>query len=169
MWGEVSSVTLIRSWPAGLFYQNTFCWSVAQSRPTLFDPRDCSMPGFPVLHYLLEFAQTCVHWIRDAIQLSHPLSPPSPPALNLSQHQDLLHWIELILCIVSWPKYWSFSFSISPSNEYSGWTGLISLPSKGLSRVVSRTTVWKHQFFGPQPSLWPNSHKCTWLLERAKC
>ena len=61
---------------------------------------------------------------------------------------------ELVLCI-RWPKYWDFSFSISPSNEYSG---LISFLSKGIPRVFSSTTVWKHQFFGIQPSLWSNSH-----------
>ena len=69
-----------------------------------------------------------------------------------------------------WPKYWSFSFSISSSNEYSGLTsfrtGLISLQSKGFSRVFSSTTTWKHQFFGAQPSLWSNSHIHTWLLEK---
>ena len=67
---------------------------------------DCSTPGFPVLYYLPEFAQTHVHWVSDAVQPSHPRYPTSPPALNLSQHQGL--------------KYWSVSFSISPSNEYSG-------------------------------------------------
>ena len=75
------------------------------------------MPGFPLLHYLLEFAQTQVHWVSDATQPSHPLSLPSPSALNLSQHQGFFQWVRL--CI-RWPKYWSFSFSISPSNEYSG-------------------------------------------------
>ena len=54
---------------------------------------DCSMPGFPVLHYLLEFAQTHVYWVNDATQPSHPLSPPSPPAFNLSQHQGLFQWV----------------------------------------------------------------------------
>ena len=76
---------------------------------------------------------------------------------------------ESALCI-RWPKYWSFSFSISPSNEYPGLisfrVGLISLHSKGLSRVFSNTTVWRYQFFGPQPSLWSNSHIHTWLLEK---
>ena len=72
---------------------------------------------------------------------------------------------------IRWPKYWSFSFSISPSSEYSGLiplglTGLTSLLSKGLSRVFSSTTVWKHQFFGAQPSLWSTSHIHTWLLEK---
>ena len=54
---------------------------------------DCSMPGFPLLHYLLEFAQIHVHWVGDAIQPCHPLSPPSPPALNFSQHQGLSQWV----------------------------------------------------------------------------
>ena len=66
---------------------------VAQLWPTLCDPRDCSMPSFPVLHYLLEFAQTRIHWISDAIQLSHPLLSLSPPAFNLSQHQGLFQWV----------------------------------------------------------------------------
>ena len=73
-----------------------FSWerncSVAKLCPTC-DPTDCSTPGFPVLYYLLEFAQTHVHWVSDAIQPSHPLSPPSPPALNLPQHQGLFHWV----------------------------------------------------------------------------
>ena len=67
--------------------------SVAQSYPTLCDPMDCSMPDFPVFHHVLEFAQTHVHWVSDAIQPSHLLSLPSPPALNLSQHQDLFQWV----------------------------------------------------------------------------
>ena len=66
------------------------CCSVSQSCLPLCDPMDYSMPGFPVLHYLPEFAQTRVHWVGDAIQPPHPLSPPSLPALNLSQHQRLL-------------------------------------------------------------------------------
>ena len=67
--------------------------SVAQSCPTLCDPTDCSTPGLPVHHQLPEFTQTHVHWVGDAIQLSHPLSSPSPPALNLSQHQGLFKWV----------------------------------------------------------------------------
>ena len=77
----------------------------------------CIAPSLPVLHYLPEFAQTHVHWVEHVIQPSHPLSPPSPPALSLSQHQDLFQWDTL--CI-RWPKYWSFSFSTSTSKEYSG-------------------------------------------------
>ena len=69
------------------------CCSVAKSCWTLWYFMNCSTPGFPVLHYLLEFAQTHVHWVRDAIQPSHPLLPPSPLALNLSQHQGLFQWV----------------------------------------------------------------------------
>ena len=79
------------------------------------------MLGLPVLYYILEFVQTHVHWVSDAIQPSHHLSSPSPPALKLSSIRVFSN--ELALCI-RWLKYWSFSFSISPSNEYSG---LISL------------------------------------------
>ena len=78
---------------------------------------DCSMPGFPVLPHLLEIAQIHVHQVSDVIQPSHPLSSPFPPAFNLSQHHGLIS-NESALCI-RWTKYWSFSFSISPSNEHS--------------------------------------------------
>ena len=89
--------------------------SVAQSCLTLCDPMNCSTPGLPVHHRLLEFTQTHVHWIHDVIQPSHLLLSPSPPALNLSQHQDLFQWINSSHEVA---KYWSFSFSISPSKEH---------------------------------------------------
>ena len=118
------------------------------------------MSGLLVHHQLPELAQTHVHRVSDAIQPSHPLSslllPPSVfPSVRVFS-------IESILCI-RWPKYWSFSFSISPSNEYSVLIFfridcLISSLSKGLSRVFSNTTVHKHQFFGTQLSLWSHSH-----------
>ena len=66
---------------------------VAQSSPTLCNPMDCNMPGLPVHRQLLEFTQTHVHWVGDAIQPSHPLLSPSPPAFNLSQHQGLFKWV----------------------------------------------------------------------------
>ena len=91
--------------------------SVAQSCLTICDPMDCSTPGLPAHHQLLEFTQTHVHWVSDAIQSSHPLSSPSPPALNLSQHQSLFKWVG---SLHQWPKYWSFSFNIGPSNEHPG-------------------------------------------------
>ena len=90
---------------------------------------DCSTPGLPVHHQLPEFTQTHIHCAGDAIQSSHPLSSPSPPAFNLSQHQGL--------CI-RWPKYWSFSFSISPSNEYSG---LISFRRDWLDLLAVQGTL----------------------------
>ena len=120
-----------------------------QSCPTLCDPRDCSMPGFPVHHQLLEPAQTHVHRVSDVIQPSHPLLSPSPPAFNLSQHQDLFQWVSSShqMAKVFGP---SASASVLPMNIQDwfplGWTGLISLQSKGVSRVFSNTTVQKHQF-----------------------
>ena len=86
--------------------------SVAKSYPTLWDPRDCCTPGFPVLHYLPEFAQTHVHWVDDAIQPSHPLSLSSP-ALSLSQHHCLLSWL-----VTSGGE--SIGASAPASNDYSG-------------------------------------------------
>ena len=77
-----------------------YCCSVATSCLTLCDPMDCSTPGFPVLHSLLKFAQTRVYWVEDTIQPSHPLSPPSPPTLNLSQHQGLFQWVESLHQVV---------------------------------------------------------------------
>ena len=92
------------------------CRWFAQPCLTLCDTMDCSTPGFPVLHCLPQFAQTHVDWVDDAIQSSHPLSFPSYPAFNLSQHQGLFQWV--VLCI-QWPQFWSFSFSSRSSNEYS--------------------------------------------------
>ena len=92
--------------------------SVAQSCPTLCEPMNRSTPGLPVHHPLPEFTQTHVHQVGDAIQPSHPLSSSSPPASNPSQHQGLSNESTLRM---RWPKYWSFSFSISPSNEHEGW------------------------------------------------
>ena len=88
------------------------CCPVAKLCPTLH-PMDCSMPGYPVLHYFPEFVQTHVHWVGDGIWPSHPLSSPSF-AFSLSQHQVISS--ESALCI-RWPKYWTFTFSISPSDE----------------------------------------------------
>ena len=110
------------------------CCLVTQSCLTLCNPMDCSTPGFPILYYLPEFAQTQVHWVSDAIPQSHSLSSLSP-ALNLSQHQVFSS--ELALHI-RWPKYWSFSLSISPSNEY--W-GLISFRIDWLGCLAFKGTL----------------------------
>ena len=108
--------------------------SVAQSCLTLCDPLDHSMPGFPVHPQL---AQTHVHRVSDAIQPSHPLLSPSPPTPSLSQHQGFSH--ESVFPI-RWPKYWTVSFSISSSSEYSGFplgqSDLISLLVQGSLRSL---------------------------------
>ena len=131
---------------------------------------NCSMPSFPVLHHLSEFTQTHVHWVRNVIQPSHHLLSPSPHAFNLSQHQVFFQWVSSLATSGGQSIGASGSASVIPMNNQ-GWfllglTGLISLLSKVLSRVFSSTTVWKPQFFCAQPSLWSNSHICTWLLEK---
>ena len=136
---------------------------------TLYDPMDCSTPPcLPALHDLPGFAQAHVHWVDDAIQLYHPLPPPSPPAFNLSQHQCLFQWVSSLHQVAKV----STSASVPPMN-IQGWfplglTGLIFLLSKRLatSRVFSSTTVQKHQFFSIRPSLQSNSHIHTWLLKK---
>ena len=128
--------------------------SVAQSCPTLCDPMNRSTPGLPVHHQLREFTQTHVHWVNDAIQPSHPLSSPSPPAPNPSQHQNLFQWVNSsheVAKVLGW------------SSEWAGW---ISLQSKGFSRGFSNTTVQKCQFFSAQLSSQSNSHIHTWPLEK---
>ena len=125
--------------------------SVAQSCPTLCDLMDCNTPGLPVHHQLPEFIQTHLHWVGYAIQISHPLSSLSPifPSIRVFSNESAI-------CI-RWPKYWSFSFNISPSNEYSGlissrmdWLDLLAVQGTLQSLLVE---VEKHQFFGTQLSL----------------
>ena len=129
--------------------------SVTQSFLTHCDPMNCSTPSFPIHHQLPEPIQTHVHRVSDASQPSHPrlphlLLPSIFPSIRVFSNV-------LVLCI-RWPTYWSFSFSISPSNEYSGLISFrmdwwISLQSKGLSKIFSNITVQKHQFFSAQLSL----------------
>ena len=130
--------------------------SVSQSCPMLCDPMDCSMPGFPVHHQLAEFAQSHIHWVSDAIQPSHPLSSPSPPAFDLSLHQSLVQWVSFFASGGQSIAV-SASASVLPMNIQDwfplGWTGWISWQSKGLSRVFSSITIQKHQFFSTQLSL----------------
>ena len=143
--------------------------SVTQSCLTLCNSRDHNMPVFPVLYWFaqfmfLEFAQAHVHWVgKPTISSCHLwllLSVFS--SITVFSNESPLH--------IRWPKYWSSSFSISLPMNIQGWFplrlgDLISLLSKGLSSVFSSTTVWKHQFFGSQLSLWSPSHIHTWLLE----
>ena len=142
--------------------------SFVKSCLILFNPMNCSMPGFPVLQYLPEFVQIHVHWVSDAIQPSHPVTPFScPQSFPTSQ---------------SFPMNWSFtsdnqsigvstSASVLPVNSQ-GWfplelTCLISLLSREISRVFSSTTIQKCKFFSTQPSLWAWFHICTGLLEKS--
>ena len=132
------------------------------------DPMNRSMPGLPVHHQLLEFIQTHVHWVSDATQSSHPLSSPSPPAPNPSQHQSF----PMSQLFISSGQSIGVSAlaSVLPMNTQDSspleGTGWISLRSKGLSRVFSNTIVQKHQFFGSQLSSQSNSHIHTWPLEK---
>ena len=143
--------------------------SVAQSCPAFCNPMVCSTPGLPVNCQLLEFTQNLVHWISDAIQPSHPLSSPSSPAFNLSQHQGFFKWVSSLHQLASFGVL--ASASVLPMNIQDwfplGWTGWISLPSKGLSRVFSNTTVQKQQVFGAPLTFESNSHIHIWLLEKS--
>ena len=111
--------------------------SVTQSCLTLCDSMNHSTPGLPLHHQLPESTQTHVHWVGDAIQPSHPLMSPSPPALNLFQHQGLFKWVSSFFCI-RWPKYWSFSFSFSPFSEH---PGLISFRMDCLDLLAAQGTL----------------------------
>ena len=113
--GTENKQVVVRSRVRGCGKRN-WCFSVAKSCLNICDPMDCSTPACLVFHCLLEFAQTHVHWVSDTIQPSHPLSPPAPPALNISQHQGLFQWVSSLYQVA---KVRSFSFSIIPSNEYS--------------------------------------------------
>ena len=130
-----------RNWPMQLFRSVQFS-SVAQSCPTLCDPMNHSTPGLPVHHQLPGFTQTHVHRVGDAIQPSRPLSSPSPPAFNLSQHASFL--MNQLYISGGQSTGVSASASVLPKNIQDwfplGLTGWISLQSKGLSRVFSNTT-----------------------------
>ena len=114
--GTENKQVVVRSRVRGCGKRN-WCFSVAKSCLNICDPMDCSTPACLVFHCLLEFAQTHVHWVSDTIQQSHPLSPPAPPALNISQHQDLFQWVCSSHQVA---KYWSFSFRINRFDECSG-------------------------------------------------
>ena len=140
----------------------------AQSCLNLCDLMDCSTPGFPVHHQLSELTQTSVHCVgmpSNHLILCRPcLLPPSIfPSIRVFSNES-------VLCI-RWPKDWSFSFSISPSNEYSGlisfwidWFDLLAVQGT-LSSLLQHHSS-KASFFRPCPSLWSNSHIHTWPLEK---
>ena len=133
--------------------------SVAQSCPTLCDPMNRSIPGLPIHHQLPEFTQTHVHWVGDAIQPSYPVvpfssCPQSLPASGSFPMNQLFTWGGQSIGVSA-----SASVLTKNTQDWSplGWTGWISLQSKGLSRVFSNTTVQKHQFLGAQLSSQSNS------------
>ena len=130
--------------------------SVAQSCPTLCNPLDCSMPAFPVHHQFPELAQIHVHRVGDAIQPSHPLLFASPPAFKLCSASGSFP-VSQFLASGGQSIEVSASASVLPMNIQDwfplGWTGLIFLQPKGLSRVFSNTTIQKHHFFSTQLSL----------------
>ena len=138
------------------------CCLVAKLCPTICNPMDCSMPGFPVLHCLLELVQTHVHWVSDAIQLSHPLSSPSP-AFNLSQHQGLFQWVGSSHQVAKVLEI-QLQHQHRLSNEYLGltsfkidWFDLLAV--QGTLKSLFQHHIQKHQFFSAQTSLWSNSQE----------
>ena len=145
------------------------CCSVAQLCPTLCDPLDCSMPGLTVHRQLSEFTQMHVNWVGDAIQPSHPLLSPSPPAFSLSQHQGRFQWVgsshQVAKVLELQLQHQSFQW-VFRVDFFQDWLVWSPCCPRDFSRVFSRTTIWTHQFLGVQPSLWSNSHICTWLLEK---
>ena len=161
---------------ASYFKQVTSRWfimsiqfsSVAQSYPTPFDPMDCSTRGLPVHHQLSKFTQTHVRWVDFAIQPSHPLFPVLLLPLIFSSIRVFSNQSVLPM---RRPKYWSFNFSISLSNDCSrlisfriGWFDFLAI--QVTLKSLLHTTVQKHQFFNIQPSLWSSSHIHTWPLEK---
>ena len=143
--------------------------SVAQSCPTLCDPINCSTPGLPVHHHLPEFTQTHVHRVNDAIQLSHPLSSPSPPALNLSQHQGLFQWVS---CSHQVAKVLEFqlqnqSYQWTPRTDLL-WDGLVGSPcSPRDSQESSPIPQFKSINSSVLSFLYSsNSHIHTWPLKK---
>ena len=152
-WSSKQDQTL-RPWGSNEIYSVQFS-SVTQSCLTHCNPMDCSTPGFPVHHQLLELAQTHVHPVGDAIQPSHPLSSPSLlpsifPTIRVFSSESVLH--------IRWPKYWSFKFSISPSSEHSGlisfrmdWLDLLAVQGTLKSLLQHHSSkasiLWHSDFF----------------------
>ena len=141
------------------------CCSVTKSYLTLCDRMKCSMSGFPLLQYILEFVQTYVHWVSDAIQSSNPLFPPCPPALSLPSIRVFSNESALS---IRWTKYWRFSFSISPSNSglisfRVDWFDLLAvqgtLKTSQTSQFESINSLTLSLLYGP-------THICARLLEK---
>ena len=135
-----------------------FCCTVGKSCLTLCDPMNCNTPGFPVLTMSPEFAQTHVHWVGDTIRPSNPLSSPSPPSFNLSQHQGLFQWVSPLWTFVALcgQRIGASTFSISPSSEYSAsisfgiyWFDLLAVQGtlKSLKYHSLKALILQHSVF----------------------
>ena len=142
--------------------------SVTQSCPTLCNPMDCSTPGLPVPHQLSESTQTRVHWVGDTIQLSHPLSSPSPPAPNPSQHQGLFKCVnfshEVAKGLEFQLQHQSFQWTSILISFRMDWLDLLAV--QGTLKSLLQHHSSKHQFFGAQLSSQSNFHIHTWPLEK---
>ena len=161
-WNELSNYLTYSSLSSVQFI------SVTQSCPTLSEPMRRSTPGLPVHHQLLEFTQTQVLRVGDAIQPSYPLSSPSPPDPYPSQHRSLFQWVNSSHEVAKVLEFrlQHHSFQRNPRADLLQ-NGLVGSPcSPRDSTIISNTTVQKHQFFSAQPSLQSNSHIHTWPLEK---
>ena len=165
MWWKLLGLTLLT-----LVYniQLCCCSSVAKFCPTLRHPMDYSLPGFPVLHHLLEFAQIHVHWVSDAIQRSHPVSPSSPLALNLSQHQGLFQWVssshQVAKVLELQLQHQSFQWIGRLISCRTDWFDLLAI--QGALKSLLQHHNSKASALQHSSSLWSNSHIHTWLLEK---
>ena len=148
-------MTHLLSFELHVFFHSVQFSSIAQSCPTLWDPTDYSTPGLPVHHQFLEFTHIYVNWIGDAIQPSQPLSFPSPPTFNISQHQGLFKWVSSLNQVAN------ISCNISPSNEYSGlisfrinWLYLLAVQGTLKSLLQHHSSkasiLWRSAFFTVQ-------------------
>ena len=142
--------------------------SVAQLCPTLCDPMDCSRPGLPVHHQLLEFTQTHVHWVCDAIQPSYPLSSPSPPAFNLSQHQGLFKWVssshQVAKVLEFQLQHQSFQGTFRIDSFRMDWLDLLAVQGTHKSLLQHHSSkasiLWRSALFTVLLS-----HHCRWWLQ----
>ena len=145
------------------------CFSVTKLCPTLCNCIHCSTPGSPILYYLPEFAQTHVHWVSDAIQPSYPLSPPSPFALNLFQHQGLFHWVgslhNVIKALELQVQHQSYQWICRLISFRIDWLDLLAV--QGALRSLIQHHSLKVSVLWCSAFLWSSSHICTWLLEKS--
>jgi len=142
--------------------------SITQLCPTLWDSMDCSMPGFPLHQKFPGLTQIHVNQVSDAIQPPHPLSSPFLPAFNLSQHQGLFKWVcfshQVAEVLEFQLQHQSFQWIFRLISFRIDWLDLLAV--QGTLKSLFQHHSSKHHFFSTQPSLWSNSHICTWLLEK---